>query len=157
MLCGRSLGLSWKLGGTKSEGRRSNRLRVTRATNQLSIQEISSKKHPEKPSHHKHRLSYLESTVRPTKTLLGMVQVSLLIFCCLSALVLYSSPVSGFSSPPITTKASRSCKSRWCPTPRTRTSRVPTTLSYGEKLGVDPQLVFDTWEWTANLGAPGEY
>lgn len=35
--------------------------------------------------------------------------------------------------------------------PRTRQS---TALQYGESRGVDSQLLFDTWEWTANLGAP---
>jgi hypothetical protein len=29
-----------------------------------------------------------------------------------------------------------------------------TTLRYGELRNVDAQLLFDTWEWTANLGAP---
>ena len=29
-----------------------------------------------------------------------------------------------------------------------------TALNYGELRGVDSQLLFDTWEWCANLGAP---
>jgi hypothetical protein len=35
-----------------------------------------------------------------------------------------------------------------------RTGGSTTALGYGELRGVDAQLLFDTWEWTAGLGAP---
>lgn len=37
---------------------------------------------------------------------------------------------------------------------RSSYSSSSTALGYGELRGVDAQLLFDTWEWTAGLGAP---
>lgn len=65
----------------------------------------------------------------------------------------YSS-VTGFSSPMLPRGHLSLVRS---PAQGLRTPRLPMELGYGEKLGIDPQLVFDTWEWTANLGAPGAF
>ncbi|KAI2491040.1 hypothetical protein MHU86_23520 [Fragilaria crotonensis] len=68
------------------------------------------------------------------------------------------SPSSSFSTAPKTFARipSHSPNTRRCIFQKQlRTASASTTsLNYGELRGVDAQLVFDTWEWCSNLGAP---
>lgn len=82
----------------------------------------------------------------------------LLFFSLLLSLLSWTA--NGFSS---TSKSSRFCwKSAPLPPVLHRSIQISrnihrtssTALNYGESRGVDAQLLFDTWEWTANLGAP---
>jgi hypothetical protein len=75
-------------------------------------------------------------------------------------LFIVHSPTMGFS--PISTRGAQQRfldSSPRRPQILRRTTRGYTrgellSLSYGELRNVDAQLLFDTWEWCANLGAP---